>query len=640
MAIKYSLDEKISNKIKTIIEEYNGGEIFFGCMFLENGNIEDIEPICYGNDEAVLAPYEIVQKFNAILHNHPSGNIKPSSADLDYASYLQQEGIGFFIIDNEGLNLNTVVPPIINKKKIKLDIEPIKKYFSPGGKINNLKNDYEFREGQLQMACKVAESFNEDKIAIIEAGTGIGKSLAYLIPAFLWVEKNQERIVISTNTINLQSQLLNNDIPIVKKILNSKIEAMVVKGRRNYLCKLKLYNFKNELEFDEETEELNSILKWSATTKNGVIDELNFVPSNSTWDKVSSDVDFCIRRHCVFFQDCFFQAVKRKASESNILIVNHHILFADISIRSQGKGLDENSLLPPYRKIIFDEAHNIEKSASSFFSISFLKNGFYKFLSYIRSKNDKGFLPRLLKRLQNEGSRELSDIADFISNEVLNVFSFLFYSSFDIFNNINPYLHRIIENKNYNNNYKINIQYRIKKDEWESEEFKNDLIHQLKDLALKIEELEKSFNMLSVKFDKCPAKLKAKYEIDIKLLKSYQNKLISIQENLVNLLNIKVDEYVTWIEIFGEQNNLSFRLSATPLHIEKLLCQHVYEIFDSIIFSSATLTVNKTFDFFKITTGLSIVKNKQIIEDSIDSPFNYKKNVLFVAPVDIPEPNN
>jgi ATP-dependent DNA helicase DinG len=286
---------------------------------------------------------------------------------MNYASFLQKDGIGFFITDNNAEKINVVVPPIITKKISKLDFNEINNYFSEDSTIKRHIDDYEFRQGQLQMSYLSAEALNDDKIAIIEAGTGIGKTLAYLIPAFLWAIKNNERVVISTNTINLQSQLINKDIPLVKKILGSDLEPVLVKGRKNYICKLKIYNISNEFEFDEESKELNSIIKWSNTTNTGVLDELNFIPNNSNWEKISSDVDFCTGSICTFYKDCFFQKARRKMNESNILIVNHHILFADISIRSQGRGIDENSLLPSYRKIIFDEAHNIVKSASSFF---------------------------------------------------------------------------------------------------------------------------------------------------------------------------------------------------------------------------------------------------------------------------------
>lgn len=639
MNIKYTLNQELSLQISSAIEEYDGGEIFFGCILDDEGEITDAHPVCYGSDDAVLAPYEIVEKYRAILHNHPSGDVKPSSQDMNYANYLQQSGIGFFITNNECTKLNTVVPPVLVKAQTKLDKIDIYTCFSPGGKISSLKEDYEYREGQQKMACLVTDALNENKIAIIEAGTGIGKSLAYSIPAFSWAQKNNERIVISTNTINLQSQLLHKDIPFVKQILNSKLKAVVVKGRRNYVCKLKMYNLNNELEFDEEAEELNSILKWANMTKSGDIDDINFVPAYSTWEKVASDADFCAGRNCIFYQRCFFQMARREATEASILIVNHHILFADVDIRSKGKGLDENLLLPPYRKIIFDEAHNIVKSASSFFSYSFSKSNFYKFIGYLRKKKTRGFFPGLLRQLKGSKNDDVKKIVTYIEEEVFESLSTLHVSATEIFDGILRYLDTIIEEKGSYYN-KVNIQYRIRKEEWESDEFNEIFLDNLKDLALHLGNFEKCFDILAFKFENLPKSLKEKYDIEIKLLKSYQNKLLSMQENINSLTCIEGDEYVTWLEIFGESDDPLFRLNASPLYINRILCKHLYDVFDSVIFSSATISVNKTFDYFKSTSGLTLCDSKEIVEESFDSPFDYARNVLFTAPIDIPEPRD
>ena len=470
----YILNDEIKKNILAEIKDYEGGEIFFGCTINQEGIITDAESICHGSDDSVLAPYDLVKKFNAILHNHPSGNIKPSEQDLYYAEYLQNEGIGFFIVDNDVQKLNIIVPPIVAKKKKKLDLEFINDIFSNDGLISKNINEYEFREGQQNMSVTVSNSFNENTISVIEAGTGIGKSLAYLIPAFLWAEKNKERIIVSTNTINLQNQLLNKDILLVKKIIGSNENAILVKGRRNYLCKLKIYNIQNELEFDEDTEELNSILKWSATRPNGDIDELNFIPKTSAWEKVSSDGDFCIGRNCLFYQNCFFQLSRRKASESNILVVNHHLLFADIDIRRQLNGLDENVMLPPYRKIIFDEAHNIIKSASNFFSISISKASFFKFLSLLKKKNEKGFIPRFLRKIQSMNSESLKEIEHDIEIDIFTAFNKLQTSSYEIFEKINLYIENKLNENNKKNIHKI-FQLRIKKNEWESEKFTKEI---------------------------------------------------------------------------------------------------------------------------------------------------------------------
>ncbi len=633
----YIIIEELKEKIKETVDNYQGGEIFFGCKVNENAEIYHAESLCFGNDNAVLAPYDLSKNFNAILHNHPSGNIKPSENDLFIASELQNEGIGFFIINNDAEKLNTVVPPVLTSKTVKLDINYITDFFSGEGLLKEHKEDYEYREVQQKMSEKIANAFNDDQISVIEAGTGIGKSLAYLLPAFLWCRNNNQRVVIATNTINLQNQLFNKDIPFVKKILKSDINALIVKGRRNYVCKLKMYNLQNELEFDEKSDELNSILKWSNKTKNGDIDDLNFIPDNNIWEKVSSDVDFCIGRNCAFFSNCFYQMARRKASESQILIANHHILFADIQIRSEGRGIDENLLLPPYKKIIIDEAHNIEKNASSFFSYTFSKGSFIKFLSYLKKKNNSGFLPSLMRKLLSKNDKKSEELGDIISNELLVKFSYVQTNSNEIFNALSSYLTDKTENS-YTNGFskKFNL-YRIKQNEWESEKFNNDFLIHFNSLLETMDILAKSMEEFIGKFEKSSA---AKdYEIDIKLLISYYNKLLSYATNINNILNIDINQYITWLEIKGDDENPNFKLTATPLYVNKILSEKLFEAFETVVLTSATLTINKSFEFFNRLTGLSLVKEKNIINDIYDSPFDYENKVLFAVPDYIPEPN-
>ncbi|MBN2544836.1 MAG: DEAD/DEAH box helicase family protein [Spirochaetes bacterium] len=634
----YILIDEIKEKIKETIENYQGGEIFFGCLINENSEIYYAESLCFGNDEAVLAPYELSRHFDAILHNHPSGSIKPSENDLYIASELQNEGIGFFIINNNAEKLNTVVPPIMTLKSVKLDKNFITDFFSDEGLLKEHKDDYEYREVQQKMSEKIADAFNDDKISVIEAGTGIGKSLAYLLPSFLWCKNNNQRVVIATNTINLQNQLYNKDIPFIKKILKSKINALIVKGRRNYICKLKLYNLQNELEFYDKNEEINSILKWSNITTNGDIDDLNFIPDNNVWEKVSSDVDFCTGRHCIFFQNCFYQLARRKASESQILIANHHILFADIQIRSEGRGLEENLLLPPYKKIIIDEAHNIEKNASSFFSFTFSKSSFLKFLSYLKKKNNTGFLSVLMKKLLSKSDKKSKEFGEIISNEILEKFSLVQINSNKIFDALSPYFLSKTET-NYTNGFmnKFNL-YRIKKNEWESEKFNKDFLVHFNTLMETIDVLAKSMEDFIQKFDK--SSLAKDYEIDIKLLISYYNKLLSYVTNINNILNIDINEYITWIETKGNDDNPNFKLTATPLYVNKILSKNLFEAFDTIVLTSATLTINKSFDFFNKLTGLNLVKEKEIHNDIYESPFDYENKVLFVVPDYVPEPNH
>ncbi len=639
MISSYQFSEEMQENIQKLITEYGGGEIFFGCHIDEESIIYDVDAICYGNEEMVLAPFEIAEKYNAVLHNHPSGKTQPSSADMQYASLLKNQGIGFFITNNQASKITTVIPPIILSKSKKILEGELSEIFEPDGKIAQLKNDYGFRPDQLRMSQTISDAFNKNEIALIEASTGIGKSLAYLIPAFLYSDKNNERVVISTNTITLQSQLLNKDIPFVKKLLGSSTTACLVKGRRNYLCKLKVYHIENELEFTDEQEELNSILEWSNSTTAGTIEELNFVPEAGIWEKVASDADFCMSNHCVFYKDCFLQKARRQASEANILIVNHHILFADLQLRYQNNGFEENILLPPYRKIIFDEAHNIEKAASSYFTHSFSKAGFYKFINIYRGKKNRSFLKNFIKKVTSSGSKNLYAAGEYAEREVVGALEHLYTSAIDIFDTCGKYIDEIVE-REANNYKKLSLNHRIMPDEWQSNEFQEAILLPLKQLLSLLDNFFLSMKKIGEFYETLNDAEKARYDIDFKTVKGFTSKLESYISELTTLLSCDENKNVNWVEIFGDKESPLFNLVSSPLYVNYFLHDALHSVFETVVFTSATLTVNKKFDFFMNMIGLNLVSEKEIVVKTFESPFEYSKVVLFAVPTDIPEPNS
>ena len=187
-----------------------------------------------------------------------------------------------------------------------------------------------------------------------------------------------ERTVISTNTINLQEQLIQKDIPMVAKALNIEFKAVLVKGMGNYVCLRKLAEAKMELPLmtPQEAQEMEAVEAWSETTRDGSRSTLPIVPSSVTWEKVGAEHDTCNHNECPCFKDCFYFKARRQANDANILVVNHHLLFSDLTSRSEEKALEETALLPPYTRVIIDEAHNIEEIATDFFASSMSQLGF------------------------------------------------------------------------------------------------------------------------------------------------------------------------------------------------------------------------------------------------------------------------
>jgi ATP-dependent DNA helicase DinG len=218
------------------IAEASGNEVFFIGRCNVDGIVWEAQAIARGTKQAVPAILARAACGDVVVHNHPSGDLTPSAADMEIASVAGNQGIGFAIIDNACSRCYQVVSPFAEQKGELLSLDEIGRVFAADGMMAHLKG-YEQRDEQLRMACAVAEAFNGDKVVLVEAGTGTGKSLAYLVPSILWAVRNNQRVVISTNTINLQEQLIKKDLPFLARNSSVEFKAALVKGRSNYACR-------------------------------------------------------------------------------------------------------------------------------------------------------------------------------------------------------------------------------------------------------------------------------------------------------------------------------------------------------------------------------------------------------------------
>jgi ATP-dependent DNA helicase DinG len=253
-------------------------------------------------------------------------------------------------------------------------------FFAPGGVLSRCHPAYEFRRGQLQMAQAVEQALEEKRHLIVEAGTGTGKTLAYLVP----VIRSGKRVIISTGTKNLQEQLFYKDVPFLEQALfrtdsptadqaSRQLSVCYMKGRNNYLCRKKLYDLTDQpvLSGLEEIEQYRAIAAWEKTTATGDRAELAELPEASLlWHKLDARADACIGQKCSEWERCFITEMRRRAMESDIIIVNHHLFFADLAIKLQADGAPDAGILPEAAAVIFDEAHELEDVAGNYFGIS------------------------------------------------------------------------------------------------------------------------------------------------------------------------------------------------------------------------------------------------------------------------------
>jgi ATP-dependent DNA helicase DinG len=300
LAVKLDIFSKNARKeFVKVISEAEGNEVFFVGSFGEGEVIEKVRAIARGNNYSVPAVVDSAKSGEVVIHNHPSGNLTPSDQDIQLASVFGNRGVGFYIANNDASRVYAVVERIKEVEKKRLDTQSLRRVLMPKGKVaESLGANYEMREEQIAMLDAVSDAFNEGMVSIIEAGTGTGKTLSYLIPSVYWSLLNGERVVISTNTINLQEQLSQKDIPLVHGSLDEEFKHSLVKGMGNYLCLLRADTVREGLlEFaeDEEIKILSDIFDWSKVTKDGSLSDLNFTPPEPVWDKVSAESDSCLR---------------------------------------------------------------------------------------------------------------------------------------------------------------------------------------------------------------------------------------------------------------------------------------------------------------------------------------------------------
>jgi len=414
----------------------------------------------------------------------------------------------------------------------------VRQFFGRKGLLSEWHPSYEFRQGQLDMAEAVESALSDKRHLIVEAGTGTGKTLAYLVPAIL----SGRRVVISTGTKNLQEQLFFKDIPFLERHLGP-LRACYMKGRANYACRQKIYDAEKEPVLDglEEVADFQIIREWEKTTETGDRAEIKTLPeSSSTWAKIDARSDRCTGQKCPQFERCFITRMHQKALESDIIIVNHHLFFADLAV----KGDDLSGIIPEYGAVIFDEAHEVEEVAGQYFGVAISS---YQFDELIRDTS-------AVAHRKDFGSKELDRVLMTLGDRATH-FLGLF----------GPAEGRI--------GFRSHEAFLMK-----NEEIYRDVLAGLELVALQLE------------------LLKAAPEETIPLT----HRAREIARRLEFWMKGDDRRFVYWIERRGRGTFLQ----ATPIDVSTLLDEKLFDAVDSVVLTSATLAVSGAFEFTKERLGL------------------------------------
>ena len=619
------------------IKNAKGNEVFFIGHTNVDGIVCEAEAIARGSKVAVPAIITRASGGDVVIHNHPSGELTPSSADMDIASVCGNQGIGFVIVDNGCSRCYQVVAPFTEKKGELLSLDEIGRVFASDGMMAHLKG-FEQREEQLRMACAVSEAFNNDRVVLVEAGTGTGKSLAYLIPSILWAVRNNERVVISTNTINLQEQLIRKDLPFLARNSAVEFKAALVKGRSNYACLRKLEHAEAEPSLfpDESSAELTNIIEWSKSCKDGCRSDLAFTPHGGTWEEVCCEADQCSRSRCKHFNRCFFYRARRESSAARVLVVNHALLLSDIVLRKE-TGYDATAILPPFTRLIFDEGHHLEDVATSHLSLTITRSGIIKQLQRLVPHKAgraglltiiSGLITRLLPESHEGLYTELSGLLD----------SHLVPKAHDLTGVTEQTMDWLAISVEQQGRGEAGREQKLRiVAEVEQSSFWLECRQRLHSLADAINDYTSSLRTLIRRCKDLPEKLQEKLADQLLDTSGIEGRLQSMADTLL-FFTTEAEGYCRWIETRRGSRGVQARVSAAPLDISAQLKETVLDKLKTIIVTSATLTVGGEFGYLKRRTGFALLPKERLSELKLASPFDYAHQVFVGVPEDMPEP--
>ncbi|GHV69960.1 ATP-dependent DNA helicase DinG [Spirochaetia bacterium] len=635
--------EDCIKKLRAEIEDAGGNEVYARGFLDAKGLVTRIEIAARGNEESVLAldAAEGDPLPDVLIHNHPSGALRPSENDLNIAGRAAEGGIGSFIVDNKVENVYVTAEPVRRKERQYLEADAITAALEEGGAVARRLPSYEKRDAQLDLMRLIIRSFNEDAIAAAEAGTGVGKSFAYLLPALGFALLNDERIVLSTATITLQQQLFEKDIPLVQAALpgifpgagkgGKELKAVLMKGRGNYLCRRRLTDQLRDPAQELEEEENNALLaiqSWAETTSTGSRSDLAFLPPETVWSRVCSEADLCMGMRCPERERCFVLALRREAADARIIVVNHHLLFADLAARHEGAGYDNTVVLPPYNRVIIDEAHTVESSATSFFSRDFSRPGLFRQLGRLYRRRRglaQGLLPRLSALVDGGGPDRLDALAMAVE-KIRDTAESTDQAGLELCGREGVF--RLTAGR--------------------EEPFRMALAPQLITLKKQITALG---TLAADMLEKVPEKEASGGPLEQAVweIKSILRRLDNIAGTCADFIEFKErPAEVMWMERHGGNNgnNPWVSFTVTPLEVAPSLKEALFDVNKTVICVSATLTVADSFAFWASRSGFS--RELQYDDGSGDdrkklmgrfpSPFPYAQSVLLAAPQDAPLP--
>lgn len=528
--------------------------------------------------------------------------------------------------------------PVLSDTVEPVEKSIVEKIFAGGGHLNAHFDAYEERQEQMRLALEINEAFNQSNFILAEAGTGTGKSLAYLVPAALWSARNKlfgESVVVSTHTKNLQDQLFYKDIPLLNNILPVNFRAVLLKGRSNYLCTKKWKDMVNDpasFLTPSEREKVLPIVFWAEQTQTGDVSECAGFPYEenfSLWHKLASESVYCQAQKCSSNDECFVKKIREESRKAHITVVNHSLLFSDL--------VAENSILGDYPNLIIDEAHHLERTAQSYLGIECSMWVVKNILSglYEREQFETGLFIRIRQKLKQSKlsageSRQFNNLLTAASDscgrwwaKTQTYFQRLTLDAYE-WAKLRPGKDLYYTKHRYETETSL-----LKKECTERTEFTEAAAEVSGQLLLLVEAMK----------DWTPDVFEEADEMrQLLLLRSQE--LAELMTTFDQLAKADQKNFVYWCELPMREKSYDLRFYGVPLNIGDILQTVLFNKLHTCVFSSATLSVSGSFGYYKSRVGLDAFPDTKLAEFSVGSPFNFEDQCLSLTLAFMPDPTH
>jgi len=613
MTVRFTSDA--ARALREAIHEAGGVEVF-AIGHVERKRVTTVEIACRGQIDAVPALLERPRTGQVVIHNHPSGDLRPSDADMALAARYGDDGVGVVIVNSTVDADNWVVEPHA-VRSVPVTADDVERVFHE--LLPRVLPGFEAREAQLDMARHVAASLSDDTPLVCEAGTGTGKSLAYLVPAALWALANDSKVIVSTHTKALQDQLLSSDLPLLKAAgLAARVAAL--KGRGNYLCKrrLELVAAEERDPGDPDHVDLNALVDWARTTASGLSSELQV--SDRVWEQVESDPDLTLRVRCPHYASCHYYVARREAAGAHIVVVNHALLLADRVIRDAGGG----GVIPTYHRVILDEAHHLERAATGAIGQRLGLTGIRRAIGPLLTRRRRGALERLVAA--ENGAQPLLDLG--VRDELSGRAAQVEHQVQGLRERAAEVLATTADALIDEHHHPRRLSAETLADPAWSDVAEPGVV-ELLDL---LDAAANDVNAVLELFDgQQPPPERMPPLLDLKR----SARRFRAQADTVRAVLAEGDRDCRWVEANpGRDGSIYAQLATGPIDVAPTLRRILWDALPGTTATSATLTVANRFEHWQFQVGL----DRETPSHTFPSPFNHERQALLAVARDLPDP--